>query len=211
MEKVIRKSEAVPEIKNNLKIMERNTNRLLNLTNQLLDFRKTETKGFSLNFVKAEIPLLLQDIYVRFKSAAEQKKLHFKLNQTLSGSCAYVDKEAFNKILSNLVDNAIKYAKSKVEISLLSLEKDPKTFTIEVKNDGELIPEEGKEIVFEVFYRAKTSEKYRGTGIGLPLARSLAELHHGTLVLKEPENEMNIFVLSLPVHHDIEFNPIMSR
>jgi signal transduction histidine kinase len=67
MEKVIKRSEHVPEIQNNLKIMEKNTNRLLDLTNQLLDFRKTETNGFSLSFVKTNISDLLADTFLRFK------------------------------------------------------------------------------------------------------------------------------------------------
>ena len=77
LEKVIRKSGSLPEIKDSLKIMERNTNRLIDLSNQLLDFRQTEIKGFSLNFVKANISELLEDTYLNFKPLAEQKNLVF--------------------------------------------------------------------------------------------------------------------------------------
>ena len=61
-----------------------------------------------------------------------------------------------------------------------------------------------KEKIFEPFYRIKETEKQKGTGIGLALSRSLAQLHNGSLVL-EPENEWNVFTLTLPIHQEIEF------
>jgi signal transduction histidine kinase len=63
-----------------------------------------------------------------------------------------------------------------------------------------------KEKIFEPFFRLKETEKQRGTGIGLALSRSLAELHKGTLDLKEPANNLNVFVLRLPIHQENEFN-----
>jgi DNA-binding response OmpR family regulator len=68
-----------------------------------------------------------------------------------------------------------------------------------------LIPYELKEKIFQPFYRGKGTEKQPGTGIGLPLARSLAELHKGVLDLKKPENSLNVFLLALPIHQDQEF------
>lgn len=211
MEKVIALSGAVPQISSNLKIMARNTDRLLKLTNQLLDFRKTESNGFSLNFVKTDVSLLLKDLFLRFKPAAEQRQISFTLNLFSSAFFAYVDNEAFNKILSNLTDNAIKYAGSRAEICLLPVNEGDQTFVIEIKNDGDLIPPELREAVFEVFFRIKPQGKQSGSGIGLPLAHSLTELHQGRLVLEDCENEFNTFVLTLPIHHEIEFNPVMSR
>jgi signal transduction histidine kinase len=63
-----------------------------------------------------------------------------------------------------------------------------------------------REKIFEPFFRLKETEKQKGTGIGLALARSLTELHKGTLELKKPENNMNVFALKLPVHQETEFN-----
>lgn len=210
MEKIIMKVDEVPQIKNNLLIMERNTDRLLNLTNQLLDFRKTETNGFSLNFVKANIKLLLEDNYQRFKPLAEQKKIRFRINLPETPVSAYVDPEALNKILSNLLNNAVKYSKSKVKLTLQPLEEGESYLTLIVENDGYLIPKEMKEKVFETFYRIKETEKVSGSGMGLALARSLTQLHNGTLVMLPSENNMNIFSLTLPIHQDIEFNPVMT-
>ncbi|MCS3736669.1 hybrid sensor histidine kinase/response regulator transcription factor [Mucilaginibacter dorajii] len=206
MEKVIKRSEHVPDIQNNLKIMEKNTNRLLDLTNQLLDFRRTETNGFSLNFVKSDIAELLADIFLRFKPMAEQRNQSYVLQMTDKCLYAYVDIEAFTKIVSNLINNAIKYGNSVVEIELQKSEPNDHTFTIEIRNNGYIVPYEMREKIFEPFFRMKESEKQIGTGIGLSLSRSLAELHKGLLVLNKSINNFNIFNLTLPIHQEKEFD-----
>lgn len=205
MEKIIKQADAVPAIRNNLQIMQRNTNRLLALASQLLDFRKTEIKSFSLNFVKANITDIIKDNYAQFWAAAEQEGLSFRLHAP-DELYAYVDVEALNKIISNLLDNAIKYARSRVFICVEPITDEHSLFRIEIKNDGRLIPSEMKEKIFETFFRIKETEKQSGTGIGLALARSLAELHKGKLYLEHPEGDMNVFALELPVHQEIEFN-----
>jgi ligand-binding sensor domain-containing protein/signal transduction histidine kinase len=205
LEKVMKKAEGIPEIKSNLTIMERNTNRLVDLTNQLLDFRQTEIKNFSLSFVRVNISELLEDIYLNFKPLAEQKNLYFKLTLPREALHASIDLDAFNKIMNNLFSNLIKYAEQKALVSLTTLDVTANYFTIEFRNDGLLIPMEMGEKIFEPFFRLKQTEKQKGTGIGLALARSLTQLHKGTLILKEPEHGCNIFVLSLPIHQENEF------
>lgn len=206
LEKVIKKAADLPQVTNSLKIMEKNTNRLIDLTNQLLDFRQTEIKGFSLNFVKADISELLRETYLNFKPLAEQKNLYFTIKLPRTKIYGFVDIEALNKVLSNLFSNAIKYADKKVQIHLLNFASGDTFFTIEIKNDGYIIPFGMREKIFEPFFRLKETEKQKGTGIGLALSRSLTDLHKGVLDLKEPENNMNTFFLKLPVHHENEFN-----
>jgi signal transduction histidine kinase/ligand-binding sensor domain-containing protein len=206
LEKVMRKAGAITEIKDNLRIMERNTNRLIDLTNQLLDFRQTEIKGFSLNFVKADITELLEETYLSFRPLAEKKNLRFRLDLPSPRLWASVDIEAFNKILSNLFSNAVKYAESEVLVSLLPSGEGDYFFTIEIRNDGYLIPYDMKEKIFEPFFRLKETEKQKGTGIGLALSRSLTQLHKGILDIKRPEGGLNTFFLTMPVHQDNEFN-----
>ncbi len=205
LEKVIKSAADYPEIKDSLRIMNKNTTRLLDLTNQLLDFRKTETKGFSLNFVKVNISDLVEETFYRFKPAADQRNLSYKLYLPEAPLYAFVDKEAFTKILSNLLNNALKYAENRVQVSFMPLAPADKEFMIAVRNDGHLIPSEMGQKIFEPFFRLKQTENELGTGIGLSLSRSLAELHKGTLELKQADNDLNTFVLSLPLHQDNEF------
>jgi signal transduction histidine kinase len=119
---------------------------------------------------------------------------------------AYIDTEAFSKILSNLFSNALKYADKKVLVRLLPLLDNDDHFTIEIMNDGYLIPFDMREKIFEPFYRLKETEKQKGTGIGLALSRSLTQLHKGTLELRQARHNMNTFNLSLPIHQNNEFD-----
>jgi signal transduction histidine kinase len=189
-------------IKDSLKIMERNTNRLIDLSSQLLDFRQTEIKGFSLSCVNADITELLEDTCLNFKPLAEQKNISFHTDIPSTRLIAFVDIEAFNKILTNLFSNAFKYAATRVHVRLLAFDKGDKNFAIEIKNDGHLVPYDMKEKIFEPFFRLKETEKQKGTGIGLALSRSLVQLHKGTLDIKEPENLMNVFYLTMPINQE---------
>ncbi|MEI9944677.1 MAG: two-component regulator propeller domain-containing protein [Chitinophagaceae bacterium] len=204
LEKVIKKAGDMPEIKDSLRIMEKNTIRLVDLSNQLLDFRQTEIKGFSLNLTKTDITELIEDAYLSFKPVAEQKDLTFTMSTLPYSQYAYIDTEAFNKILTNLLSNAIKYANAKVELELLPVQKTDSTFTLEVRNDGYLIPYEMKEKIFEPFFRLKETEKQKGTGIGLALSRSLTQLQNGIIGMKETENSMNIFFIKFPLYQPNE-------
>ncbi len=202
LEKVIKKAGDMAEIKDSLRIMEKNTGRLVDLTNQLLDFRQTEIKGFGLSFTEANITEIIEDIFTSFKPLAEQRNLSFTMSAPIKDVYAYIDIDAFNKILTNLLSNAVKYAKSRVELQIACPKASDKTFVIEVKNDGYLIPSEMKEKIFEPFFRLKETDKQKGTGIGLALSLSLTELHKGILELKEPENNMNVFFVSIPFRQD---------
>jgi signal transduction histidine kinase len=176
--------------------MERNTNRLLDIANQLLDFRQTEVKGFSLNFEKINIAELLQDLHISFQSLAAQQNLNFDLDLPVKQLYAFADADSLQKILSNLYSNAIKYAEKTVQVKFRLLRNENK-FRIEIKNDGFLIPYELKEKIFEPFFRIKDTTSQKGTGIGLAISRTLTELHKGSLQLMEPKNGMNIFVLEI--------------
>lgn len=202
LEKVMRKAGV--EIKDSLKIMERNTDRLIDLTNQLLDFRQTEILGFTLNFTETNISEMVQDTHESFKPLAEQKNISLYISVPPTPLFASVDIEAFNKILANLFSNAVKYAAGKVETRAFISDAESNFFCIEIKNDGYLIPFEMREKIFEPFYRLKETEKQKGTGIGLALSRSLAQLHKGTLECKEPANNMNIFSLIMPIHQKFQ-------
>ncbi|RYF85100.1 MAG: sensor histidine kinase [Chitinophagaceae bacterium] len=198
LERIIKKAEVLPDIKNSLAIMERNTDRLIELTSQLLDYRQTETGSFTLSFTEENITQLLQDTYFSFKPWAEQKNLNYTLHLTTDPLIAFADSDALSKIVSNLLSNAIKYADKKVSIEL-AIDNYDKTFHIEFQNDGDIVPADMSEKIFEPFFRLKKTEKQKGTGIGLSLARSLAELHGGNLVVRE-DKSMNVFRVTLPIY-----------
>ena len=202
LEKAMDKLHGNPEIIENLVTVEKNTDRLLDLVNQLLDFRKTETERISLTFVETNISELLRNTLDRFSEAIKDKEIDFRLHVGETDLFAYVDAEAFRKIAANLFGNAIKYAKNKIDIYLTA---DAEMVKLSFENDGKLIPLHLKEKVFQPFYRLTASENQTGTGIGLALARSLTELHHGRLRLDTDNGKTNRFILELPIHQEKEF------
>lgn len=198
LEKVMDNQKIPPEAQSYLQTVEKNTGRLLNLANQLLDFRKTEMDGYRLNFVKTDIVKLLEEICIRFKDTAEERKLSFETHYYIKKKEVYIDKEACTKIISNLLSNALKYASSQIIISIDYLEGS-EIVSLEVGNDGENIPRDIRSQIFEPFFRGEYSVHKTGTGLGLPLARSLAEMHKGSLELAD-DNPFTTFRLCLPIN-----------
>ena len=188
------------DVKEDLNIMYENTRRLTDLINQLLDFRKTEKDGLRLNFEYCNLTKLVTDIYNRFRSAMREKNINATLSLQGNNLHGYVDHEGFTKIVSNLVNNAVKYCLSYISVTLKT---DDTQLFLTVANDGNIIPMDLREKIFEPFFHIDTTEhSTSGTGIGLALARSLAELHNGHLCMGD-EADMNVFVLTLPLAQDV--------
>lgn len=143
------------------------------------------------------ISQLIRDTYIRFNPAAQQNGLKFQTDLPEQDFNAPVDKEALTKILSNLFNNAVKYATSSIHVSLIPPcgMKEPGYFSIMVSNDGHPIPHDMQEKIFQPFVQIKQTsggQRTAGTGIGLPLARSLAELHKGKLYLRIVKKSVSV-------------------
>jgi signal transduction histidine kinase/DNA-binding response OmpR family regulator/streptogramin lyase len=188
-----------PKLKKNLSVIGQNTKRLLDLAGQLLDFQRIGAEKFDLRFESVDITALLNETLARFEPTIVQKKKILLQNIPDRSIVAAIDKEAITKILSNLLNNALKYAQQTILVELSSNET---TFTVRVVSDGEkILPEPGIRI-FEPFYQIdKKREPRQGVGIGLPLARSLAMLHKGSLYL-DTEQSDNTFVLTIPINEE---------
>lgn len=193
------KSDKIGEKENNsLTLMDKNVSRLLSLVNQLLDFRKTEIEGYRLNFVRTEVVSLLSETAKRFQDIATENNLLLNLDLSVQELYVFVDREALTKIMSNLFSNAVKYAAKSIVVRL-HLSSDYESFMIDFINDGVPVPIDMRDKIFEPFYRIKGNEDKPGTGLGLPLARSLAEMHHGILELVDFQNNQTMFRITLPV------------
>ena len=204
VERVIDKIYDYPKIKRSMLMIEKNTKRLVDLIGQLLDFRQTEIEQFGLNFVNVDINAVLKSQVEAFKELAVENKIEIKTKYPQKHVIAFVDREALIKICSNLISNAIKYASTKTNIELIPSGADQQNFSILFSNDGPTIPQEFRDKIFEPFFRLRRKDK-PGTGIGLPLAKSLTELHKGTLILRSAEVNEITFELTLPIHQDVEF------
>lgn len=202
LENIVAKTGDSPdrELHEELRTMQSNTDRLTTLINQLLDFRKAEQQGFRLHPVECDVREMVENICLRFVTMARQKHIDFAFELPAEKLQASADKEALTKIVSNLLSNALKYAQSYARLKM-TVENDPARFRVTVVNDGPVVPEGMREKIFQPFVQYRDGKHViAGTGIGLTLARSLAELHGGTLIM-DPSTEINRFVLTVPVVH----------
>ncbi|MCX2481331.1 ATP-binding protein [Pedobacter sp. MC2016-15] len=204
VELLISKTMEHPGIRKSLLMVEKNARRLAELTTQLLDFRKTESHQFGLSFVKTNMTALISEQVDIFRQQALKDGIELNLELPPTTVAAFVDREASIKISGNLISNAIKYAATTVTVSIAPFSIADDHFTIRFSNDGKGIPDEFAEKIFEPFFRLRGTNK-PGTGIGLALARSLAELHNGSLRLVRNNSKITVFELRLPVHQRIEF------
>ena len=201
LEKVMQATKNLPELKNSLRFMEKNALRLLELTDQLLDFRTVEINGFQLSFVKTNIVGITKEIFESFESLAKKQNVQYELIIPKEELFAEIDVDGYTKILTNLLSNAIKYATNKTQVFLFNAEGNQ--FSVKVVSDGHKIPEKFKEKIFEPFFRLSVNEHQTGTGIGLSIAQTLAKLHNGQLFLKSDDENNNSFILELPYQQEI--------
>ena len=185
-----------PEITKNLRIMRRNTSELMELVNKLLDFRKVDSNKFPVNISLHNLSEILRTIYDHFEPTIAHLNKSITLSLPADDIFVPIDKEAFIKIINNLLSNALRYSDHIIEVNLT---QQGESVFIRVRNDGNLIPEEEREKIFDPFYQvSKHRNSAAGSGIGLSLARSLTEMLNGNLSYDEQDN-LNTFILQLPV------------
>jgi len=196
LEKIMEKTGLLPSsIQSDLKIIDRNSQRLLSLVNQLLDFRKAEQGVFVIYFSQQNVQELLRNLYVRFKPLVEQKEISFYLNLPEQPVIATVDPEAITKVVSNLLTNALKYAKNEVTLSFTA---DDEWLNIRVTDDGRGIQPQEMDNIFQPFYQVAQNH-VAGTGIGLSLVKLLVDAHHGKVDVDSQPDRLTSFTVRLPI------------
>ncbi|WP_027952441.1 two-component regulator propeller domain-containing protein [Hallella seregens] len=187
-----------PKIERNINAIDKNCKRLLNLTNQLLDFRKIDSNVVTLSFTSFNVCKLMTDIVDRFEPAINNLHKLITLDLKEDDVMLQADREAFTKIISNMLNNAWKYSESFIQVEVSTRKG---MLIVAIINDGIKIPEDKTEKIFLPFIRLDGVHRVSGSGIGLPMARSLAELHGGTLAV-DSSYEYNKFVLTVPLKQD---------
>ena len=189
VEKMLSKTDADTE---NLSLIQRNTRRLMNLVNQLLDFRKLHTRMMQVNKTQGNIVAFVKTVADSLDPLAEQKGIDYIINLPNESYSARFDADILEKILTNLIDNAIKYTAKQgsitVELSLLaSTKKAIDTAKLTVEDDGLGITKHQIKKIFDPFYRAYSTESpVDGFGIGLTLVKQLVELCGGQMNAQSP-------------------------
>ncbi|KSA14683.1 hybrid sensor histidine kinase/response regulator transcription factor [Maribacter dokdonensis] len=191
--------------KSRFNLIHQNASRLLNLVNQVLDFRKAQTGELKLKVSKTDILLFTTNTFDSFKEFAFNKQIDFNIISEVEHLFGWIDRDKFDKILYNLLSNAIKFTNKygHVDLFVKLKENDENTLVIEVSDDGIGIPLKSQEKIFTRFYQATNSkENNTGSGIGLSLVKSLVELHKGTIVVESKPNEGSTFTVEIPINRE---------
>jgi signal transduction histidine kinase/DNA-binding response OmpR family regulator len=183
-------------------VAHRNALRLLRLVNTLLDFTRLEAGRIEAAFEATDLPALTADLASGFRSAAERAGLRFTVACDPLPAPTYVDHDMWEKIVFNLVSNALKFTASG-EIAV-RLRGDASTVALEVRDTGSGIPADELPRIFERFHRVRErrGRTQEGTGIGLALVQELVRLHGGTVEVRSVLGEGSTFVVTIPTGRD---------
>lgn len=205
LEQVIEGSDAMPDaIKENLDIMRSNSQRLLTLVNQLLDFSKIEKRGIQISLSNQNIYLLVLKIYQRFKPFIEHKHILFEYICNDTDFETMTDAENLTKVVSNLLSNASKYTTDHILLKL-NAHLSADYYEISVKDNGAGLSESETEHIFKPFYQAP-GQYNSGTGLGLFLVKSIVDALDGKIeLINNPGESFSISVVLPKINRQVEY------
>lgn len=183
------------EDQKHLKLIDQNTNRLLDLVNQLLELSKLESNKIKLLLKKENIQEFLQTILEPYTYQAEKSKIVFKKRIDIQIAQNWFDKDVIEKIISNLLSNALKYTPKNHTINFEAIVEN-KTLILNISNSGVKLNPNELEKIFERYYQK--NESFDGVGIGLALVKELVSLYKGTISITNEEETLS-FLVRLPL------------
>ncbi|MEI8217145.1 MAG: PAS domain S-box protein, partial [Eubacteriales bacterium] len=191
--------EESKKILKQLKLMNRNSMRITRLVNNIIDVAKIDSGFYEPAFENVDIVKIIKKIFLSINQYAKQKMIKLTFVADQEGEIIKCDVAMIERIMLNVISNAIKYSKKGGYIKI-SVYKKPATISISVKDNGIGIEKEMQEIIFERYRQAnpKLLQKSEGSGIGLSLAKSLVEIHGGTIQVISQYGEGSEFIIELP-------------
>lgn len=185
---------------NKLISVKKNADRLLNLVNQLLTFRKLETDYIQIKAEKGNIVDFTEEIVQSFQNTALDRGINLMVNSSKDEIWVWFDYDKLEKVLFNLLSNAFKFSPDESEIDV-NIQGNLQSVTIAVKDQGRGIPRELHEQIFQRFYESKVPIKrsFKGTGIGLAISKQMVELHSGKIKVESEKGHGATFVVTLPL------------
>jgi len=209
LEKLIAENKDNPSLMKSLRMISKNSQRLIRLVTQLLDVRKIERGQMTVNYAQVDLVKFTADIMHAFDYMAEKKDVRFSMVAMPKRLLVWIDPDNFDKVLFNVLSNAFKFTPDKGEIEIsISTGKNSDTDSylkeyaeILIHDTGIGIAEEKLEQIFDRFYQIKNEHNSNsGTGIGLHLSRSLIEMQHGQIsAVNRTDRPGTTFVICIPL------------
>lgn len=201
-----KKTQASDEERGTLELIHRNALYLRRLTDQIMEFRKTETRNRKLHLDHADAAKVAQEVFLRFEQSGTGSGISFRFGQHTTDTTLLFDREILATVLINLLSNAVKHTPSGGEIRLDIDDRNGENGTdclaFSIKDTGSGIPEADLAHIFERYFRASNAPEGKGTGIGLALVRNLAELHHASLTVTSTPGKGSTFTFLLDKHEN---------
>ena len=180
-----------------LRTIDQQSDKLSYLISQLLDVSRIEAGKLVLDRQVTDIVPLIENVVQAARARTSHPSLVVRSPAHLP---ALVDPVRLEQVLTNLVDNAMKYSPKETPIEIDLRVLDPDTLQLTVTDRGTGIPPEFRDRIFERFFQAHAGEHASGMGLGLYISRQIVELHGGRLEAEFPPEEGTRFVVSLPTH-----------
>ena len=204
LQKLMALHESNPQTFNYLHLMNKSGQRLLNLIDQLLDLRRLDAETDPLKAGKGNVVAFTKETVVLFTNLAKAKEIDLVFNSESEDIIAWFDKDKLEKVLYNIISNAIKYTPSygKVEVNVSNTTD---MFLVSVTDNGSGISKDRIETIFQPFkHLDSVHNNVAGTGIGLAFAKELVELHHGTIEVEsiaaeKGKNGFTRFTVKIPL------------
>lgn len=186
-------------VRSQLEYMKRNTDRLLHLVNQLMDYRRAEKGVFELRVKCINVGQIVEKNFRYYEPLARKKHIDYNLRSELGGRQVWCDASYIELILNNLLSNAFKYTNDGQSI-FVNLKAAGDDLLLQVQDTGVGIPVNKQAKIFERFYQVES--EHIGSGIGLSLVQKLVELHHGRIEVDSAVGKGSCFSVYLPLSRE---------
>lgn len=187
-----------------LELVGKNAHRLLQLINQILDLSKLEARSMKLQVRKKDVIPFIKGCFASFESAAELKQINFEMKIKTRRKEMYFDADKLQKIIFNLLSNALKFTQSGGDVWASVKVKD-RLLHITVSDNGIGVPAKRLKYIFNRFFQVDKNHNHEngGSGIGLALTKELVELHNGNITVESQQGEGTTFSVKLPTEDDV--------
>lgn len=193
VEYVLSNKRLPADVREQLQVVERNTNRMLHLINQILDFRKIQNRKMKMQVQRVDVVAFTRKVMENFDSVAEEHRIDFLFETEKPGLYLWIDADKYEKIIFNLLSNAFKYTPNGKMIKVF-IHEDKDTVSIGVQDQGIGIAENKKKSIFVRFENMVDRNLFNpSTGIGLSLVKELVEMHKALISVDSKLGEGSCF------------------
>lgn len=189
-----------PELGNTLLIIQKQSQKIAKLLDQVHDFQKADANLLAMNYTYFDFTVFVNELIAEYQFLAQTEQKNISITTQNKAIYVYADKDKLEKILNNIITNAFKYTKINDAIKL-ALTTEGKNVTINIEDNGKGIAPEDLPHIFERFYQSKKKDNsyYGGSGIGLAFSKQLVEMHYGYINAQSVLNQSTNINIVLPI------------